>query len=125
MARIVRGQVIHLKTQAFVEVARTYGAGNWRIVSRHLVPNVLGPVIVYTTLLIPAIIMFESFLSFLGLGVQAPNASWGTLIKEGADAMTVHPWRLIFPALFFSTTLLALNFLGDGLRDAFDPKGTR
>ncbi len=125
MARIVRGQVLHLKTQPFIEVARAYGAGTGRIIRRHLIPNAIGSVIVYTTLLIPAIIMFESFLSFLGLGVQPPNASWGTLIKEGADSMTVHPWLLIFPALIFSTTLLSLNFLGDGLRDALDPRDTR
>jgi oligopeptide transport system permease protein len=115
MARIVRGQVLSLKQQAFVEAARALGATDASIVFRHIVPNTLGPVIVYTTLTVPAIILQEAFLSFLGLGVQPPNASWGTLVAEGARVL------VLFPGLALSITLLCFNFLGDGLRDAIDP----
>jgi oligopeptide transport system permease protein len=123
MARIVRGQVLSLKSQAFVEAARALGAGDARIVARHLVPNTLGPVIVYTTLTVPAVILQEAFLSFLGLGVQPPDASWGTLVADGARVLAIFPWLVVFPGLALSLTLLAFNFLGDGLRDALDPRG--
>lgn len=125
MARIVRGQVISLKKQEFVEAAVSLGYSNTRIIFRHLLPNVLGPVIVYATLTVPAVMLLESFLSFLGLGVQPPYSSWGTLLKDGADSMQIYPWLLIFPALFFSLTLFSLNFLGDGLRDALDPRTSK
>jgi oligopeptide transport system permease protein len=125
MARIVRGQVLSLKTRAFVEAARALGAGDGRIVLRHLVPNTLGPVIVYATLTVPAVILQEAFLSFLGLGVQPPAASWGTLVADGARVMAIFPWLLVFPGLALSLTLLAFHFLGDGLRDALDPQSRR
>lgn len=122
MARIVRGQVISLKCMEYVDAARAIGVGNLKIIFRHLVPNVMGPVIIYTTLTIPAVILEEAFLSFLGLGVQEPMSSWGTLINDGVAAMEVYPWMLIFPCSTLILTLLALNFIGDGLRDALDPK---
>jgi oligopeptide transport system permease protein len=122
MARIVRGQALALKRRAFVEAARAAGAGNWRIVRRHIIPNTLGPVMVYATLTVPQVILVESFLSFLGLGVQEPMTSWGVLIAEGARQMETAPWTLLFPATFLAATLFALNFLGDGLRDALDPR---
>ncbi len=122
LARIVRTQTMELKGQEFVEAARSLGIGHMKILFRHIAPNLFGTVIVYTTLAVPGIMLLEAVLSFLGLGVKAPNASWGTLIKEGADRMEVSPELLLFPALLFSATLLALNFLGDGLRDALDPK---
>ncbi|MDE3269399.1 MAG: ABC transporter permease subunit [Pseudomonadota bacterium] len=122
MARIVRGQVISLKEMEFVEAARCMGVGRLMIIMRHMIPNILGPVIVYTTLAIPALILEEAFLSFLGLGVQEPMSSWGTLISDGVEIMEEHPWALVFPSLTLMLTLLALNFLGDGLRDALDPK---
>ncbi len=125
MARIVRGQVLSLKKQEFVEAAISLGHSNTRIILRHLIPNVLGPVIVYATLTVPAVMLLEAVLSFLGLGVPPPMSSWGVLIKEGADSMTVFPWLLIAPALFFSATLFSLNFLGDGLRDALDPRSSK
>ena len=125
MARIVRGQVLSLRNQEFVEGAQSLGLSRARILFRHILPNTTGPVIVYTTLTIPRVILLESFLSFLGLGVQAPLSSWGTLIKDGADKVDVYPWLLIFPSLFFSATIFALNFLGDGLRDALDPKAAK
>ncbi len=125
MARIVRGQVLSLKKQEFVEAAVSLGYSNSRIVLRHLIPNVLGPVIVYATLTVPAVMLLEAVLSFLGLGVPPPMSSWGVLIKEGADSMTVFPWLLIAPAIFFSATLFSLNFLGDGLRDALDPRSSK
>jgi len=125
MARIVRGQVLSLKHQTFVEAARALGASDLAIVFRHIVPNTLGPVIVYTTLTVPAVILQEAFLSFLGLGVQPPNASWGTLVSDGAKLLALFPWLVIFPSLAMSLTLLAFNFLGDGLRDALDPQGRR
>ena len=125
MARIVRGQVLSLKHQTFVEAARALGASDLAIVFRHIVPNTLGPVIVYTTLTVPAVILQEAFLSFLGLGVQPPNASWGTLVSDGAKLLALFPWLVLFPGLAMSLTLLAFNFLGDGLRDALDPQGRR
>ena len=125
MARIVRGQVLSLKHQTFVEAARALGASDAAIVFRHIVPNTLGPVIVYTTLTVPAVILQEAFLSFLGLGVQPPDASWGTLVSDGARLLALFPWLVIFPGLAMSLTLLAFNFLGDGLRDALDPQGRR
>ncbi|MEM9282073.1 MAG: ABC transporter permease [Verrucomicrobiota bacterium] len=125
MSRIVRGQVISLKNQEFVEAARSLGLSRWRIVFRHLIPNTVGPVIVYTTLTVPAVMRLEAILSFLGLGVQPPDASWGSLIKEGADRMASDPGLLVYPAIVFGMTLFALNFLGDGLRDALDPKSSK
>ncbi|MDF1825540.1 MAG: ABC transporter permease [Verrucomicrobiales bacterium] len=125
MSRIVRGQVISLKNQEFVEAARSLGLSQWRIIFRHLIPNTVGPVIVYTTLTVPAVMRLEAILSFLGLGVQPPDASWGSLIKEGADRMASDPGLLIYPAIIFGLTLFCLNFLGDGLRDALDPKSSK
>ncbi|MBM4033251.1 MAG: ABC transporter permease [Planctomycetes bacterium] len=123
-ARIVRGQVVSLKEREFVEAARAVGAGPCRIIFRHIVPNLLGVVIVYATLNVPAVMLQEAFLSFLGLGVEHPMPSWGTLIAEGARSMEVCPWLMVFPGVAFSVTLLSLNFLGDGLRDALDPQAT-
>lgn len=125
LSRIVRGQVLSLKVQQFVEVALTLGSSKKDIIIKHLFPNVLGPVIIYSTLTVPGVMLLESALSFLGLGVQPPMSSWGSLIKEGAEKMEVYPWLLIFPAALFSMTLFSLNFLGDGLRDALDPKDSR
>jgi oligopeptide transport system permease protein len=122
MARIVRGQTLSLVSQEFVQAARACGASPATILFRHVVPNTLGPVIVYITLTVPQVILFESFLSFLGLGVQEPDTSWGVLIAEGARQMESAPWALIFPAGFLAATLFCLNFLGDGLRDALDPR---
>ena len=122
MARIVRGQVMHLKQQDFVAAALATGVPTRKIISRHLLPNLLGPVIVYATLMVPAVMLLESVLSFLGLGMQASMASWGTLIKEGQESSRSAPWVLVAPSLFFSATLFAMNFLGDGLRDALDAK---
>ena len=124
-ARIVRSGVISMKKQEFVEAAIALGLDHRRIIFRHLIPNVLGPVIVVATLTVPAVMLLEAFLSFLGLGVQPPNASWGVLINEGQQDMEIFPWLLLFPALFFSLTLFSLNFLGDGLRDALDPKSAK
>src|SRR5204863_7866311 len=121
MARIVRGQVLSLRTRAFVEASRVLGAGSLHILRRHIIPNVLGVVIVYLTLTVPAIILYESFLSYLGLGIQPPMASWGSLIAEGAgqiNPIRIYWWLLIFPGGLMVLTLMALNFLGDGLRDA-------
>ena len=120
MARIVRSQIQSLKKMEFIEAARSLGLGTPRILFRHLLPNALGPVIVYTTLTIPAVMLLEAFLSFLGLGVQPPMSSWGTLIKDGAEKMEEYPWLLLYPGALFSLTLFSLNFLGDGLRDALD-----
>lgn len=123
MARIVRGQVLSLRQRAFVEASRGLGAGSVRILARHIIPNILGVVIVYLTLTVPAIILYESFLSYLGLGIQPPMASWGSLIAEGADQINpirIYWWLVAFPAAFLVTTLLALSFVGDGLRDAWD-----
>lgn len=122
MARIVRGQVMYLKNQQFVEAARSLGQSDAKIIKKHLIPNVLGTIIVCITLTIPNVMLLESFISFLGLGVQAPMTSWGDLIKEGALSIETTPWLIIFPSFFFSITLFSLNFLGDGLRDALDPK---
>lgn len=124
MARIVRGQVLTLKQQEFVEAAVAIGLSPRDIISRHLIPNTLGPVIVYATLTIPSVILLESFLSFLGLGIQPPASSWGSLISDGVESMEAYPWLLIFPALTLSITLFSLNFLGDGLRDALDPRAS-
>ena len=125
MARIVRGQIMALKKMEFIEAARSLGFSNGRIIFRHMIPNVLGPIIVYTTLTIPAVMLLEAFLSFLGLGVQPPMSSWGTLIKDGAEKMEEYPWLLIFPGGIFSLTLFSLNFLGDGLRDALDVRSAK
>ncbi len=122
MARIVRGQVLSLRKQEFVEAARALGVPSKRIVFRHIVPNTLGIVIVYSTLSIPGVMLTEAFLSFLGIGVQAPLASWGTLVTEGATQIAVYPWILVGPGLVMSITIFSLNFLGDGLRDALDPQ---
>lgn len=125
MARIVRGQVLTIKRQEFVEAAISMGLSPWQIITRHLIPNVLGPIIVYTTLTIPSVILLESFLSFLGLGIQPPQSSWGSLISGGVETMEEFPWLLIFPGLALSITLFSLNFLGDGLRDALDPRASK
>jgi oligopeptide transport system permease protein len=122
MARIVRGQVISLKNQEFILAARATGVSGMRIILRHLVPNTLGPVIVYATLTIPSVMLLESFLSFLGLGVQAPLASWGSLAADGVLNIALFPWQLICPGVTMAITLFSLNFLGDGLRDALDPQ---
>ena len=122
MARIVRGQTLSLKRKEFVEAALAAGVGPMSIIFRHIVPNLLGVVIVYVTLTIPQAILIESFLSFLGLGVQEPMTSWGALVNEGAREMENAPWLLIFPALFLAVTLFCFNYIGDGLRDALDPK---
>ncbi len=122
MARIVRGQVMSLRKQEFVEAAYSLGLTRWAIIRRHIIPNTLGPVIVYTTLTIPSVMLLEAFLSFLGLGIQPPQSSWGLLINYGVETMEEYPWLLIYPGLALSITLFALNFLGDGLRDALDPR---
>ncbi len=122
MARIVRGQTLALKRLEFVQAAEALGVSRAGILRRHILPNLLGPVIIYMTLLVPTVIIMESFLSYLGLGVQEPMSSWGVLISQGAKTMPHANWLLFFPALFLITTLFALNFLGDGLRDALDPK---
>ncbi len=122
MARIVRGQVISLKNQEFVLAARATGVPAWKIIARHLVPNTLGPVIVYATLTIPSVMLLEAFLSFLGLGVQAPLASWGSLSADGIANIAIFPWQLLCPGITMAITLFSLNFLGDGLRDALDPQ---
>ncbi|AQQ66351.1 peptide ABC transporter permease [Microbulbifer agarilyticus] len=122
MARIVRGQTLSIKGKEFVEAATVYGVSKWAMITRHIVPNVLGIVAVYATLLVPQMILFESFLSFLGLGVQEPMTSWGSLLNEGAQTMEIALWQLIVPAVFMVTTLFCFNFIGDGLRDALDPK---
>ncbi|WP_274585531.1 oligopeptide ABC transporter permease OppC [Neisseria leonii] len=122
VARIVRGQTLGLKRKEFVEAAHVGGVGKATIVFRHIVPNVLGVVVVYASMLVPGMILFESFLSFLGLGVQEPMTSWGALLQEGAQTMQVAPWQLIVPSVFLVVTLFCFNFIGDGLRDALDPK---
>jgi len=122
MARIVRGQVMSLRNQDFVLAARATGVSTPRIIFRHLVPNALGPVIVYATLTIPSVMLSEAFLSFLGLGVRTPRVSWGSLAAEGAQTLAIFPWQLIFPGVTMALMLLSLNFLGDGLRDALDPQ---
>ena len=125
MARIVRGQVMAIKKMEFIEAARSLGFGRGRIIFRHILPNILGPIIVYTTLTIPGVMLLEAFLSFLGLGVQPPMSSWGVLIRDGAEKMEEFPWLLIFPGAIFSLTLFSLNFLGDGLRDALDVRSSK
>ena len=125
MARIVRGQVMSLRHQEFVEAANSLGLSQWIIIRRHIIPNTLGPVIVYTTLTIPSVMLLEAFLSFLGLGIQPPESSWGLLISYGVETMEEYPWLLIFPGIALSLTLFALNFLGDGLRDALDPRTSK
>jgi len=122
MSRIVRGQTLTLKNKEFVEAARAAGLGRAGVIARHIVPNLLGPVVVYVTLTIPAVILAESFLSFLGLGVQPPMASLGSLIASGASDMELAPWLLIFPSVVMVLTLMCFNFIGDGLRDAIDPR---
>ena len=124
MARIVRGQVIGLKNQEFVLAAKAMGVSNLSMFRRHLLPNILGPIAVYATLTIPQVMLLEGFLSFLGLGIQPPMSSWGTLIKDGVESMEEFGWLLIYPGITFTITLFALNFFGDGLRDALDPKTT-
>ena len=120
VARVVRGQIMSLKASEFVEAARASGASPFRVIFRHLVPNTLGVIVVYTTLRIPSFIMLEAFLSFLGLGVQAPLSSWGSLVGDGVDAMIPYPWLLFAPAIVMTVFLFSMNFLGDGLRDALD-----
>jgi oligopeptide transport system permease protein len=122
MARIVRGQTLALKRREFVGAAQSLGLSDWQIIRRHIIPNTIGPVIVFVTVVVPKVILLESFLSFLGLGVQAPLTSWGALISEGANNIQSAPWLLIFPSIFFVATLFSLNFIGDGLRDALDPR---
>lgn len=122
MARIVRGQTLSLKRREFIGAAEALGMTDWQIIRRHVIPNTIGPVVIFVTVIVPKVILLESFLSFLGLGVQAPLTSWGSLIAEGANNIQSAPWLLIFPAIFFVLTLFSLNFVGDGLRDAFDPK---
>ena len=125
MARIVRSQIMSIKRMDYIEAARSLGLGTPRIIFRHMIPNILGPIIVYTTLTIPGVMLLEAFLSFLGLGVQPPMSSWGVLIKDGAERMEEYPWMLIFPGTIFSLTLFSLNFLGDGLRDALDVRAAK
>jgi oligopeptide transport system permease protein len=125
MARIIRGQVQTLKQLEFVEAAVSLGLSRTAIIARHVIPNALGPLIVYTTLTIPSVMLLEAFISFLGLGVQPPASSWGVLISDGVETMEEYPWLLIFPGITLSITLFALNFLGDGLRDALDVRASR
>ncbi|EWY39258.1 peptide ABC transporter permease [Skermanella stibiiresistens SB22] len=122
MARIVRGQTLSIKRKEFIEAARAGGVRPLSIIRRHIIPNTLGPVVVYMTLTVPKVILLESFLSFLGLGVQEPMTSWGVLISEGSANMESAWWMLVFPAVFLAVTLFSLNFIGDGIRDALDPK---
>ena len=122
MARIVRGQVMGLKNQEFVMAAKAMGVSNFSMFRKHLLPNILGPIAVYATLTIPQVMLLEGFLSFLGLGIQPPMSSWGTLIKDGVESMEEYSWLLVYPGITFTVTLFALNFFGDGLRDALDPK---
>ncbi|UNU73205.1 oligopeptide ABC transporter permease OppC [Moraxella nasovis] len=122
VARIVRGQTLGLKRKEFIEAAQVGGVSGFAIVMRHIVPNVLGVVVVYASLLVPSMILFESFLSFLGLGVQEPMTSWGALLQDGSKTMQIAPWQLLIPSVFLVVTLFCFNFLGDGLRDALDPK---
>ncbi len=125
MARIVRGQVMSLKKLDFVEAARALGLRRRRIIVRHMIPNVLGIVIVYATLIVPSVMLLEAFLSFLGFGVQPPMSSWGTLINDGASRMEEYPWLILFPGTVFAATLFCLNFIGDGLRDALDVRASK
>ena len=122
MSRIVRGQTLSLKNREFIEAARAAGVSQSAIITRHIVPNIIGPVVVYMTLIIPQVILLESFLSFIGLGINEPLTSLGVLISNGKQQMSSSPWLLLFPAVVMATTLLCLNFIGDGIRDAVDPK---
>ncbi|MFQ3176107.1 MAG: oligopeptide transport system permease protein [Psychromonas sp.] len=122
MARIVRGQTLSLRGKEFIEAAHVCGVSKWNIIRRHIIPNVLGIVAVYSTLLVPSMILTESFLSFLGLGVQEPMTSWGALLQQGAQTMEIAIWQIAFPAAFMVVTLFCFNYIGDGLRDALDPK---
>ena len=122
MARVARGQVLVLRASEFVEAARALGVPPGRILARHVLPNAAGPVIVYATLALPQVMLTEAFLSFLGLGVQAPLASWGTLVTEGSSQIVVYPWLLVFPGAAMAVAIVSLNFVGDGMRDAFDPR---
>lgn len=122
MARVVRGQVLSLKNQEFVLAARATGVSSFGIIFRHLVPNTLGPVVVYATLTVPSVMLTEAFLSYLGLGVQAPYASWGSLASDGIKNIAIFPWQLLFPGVTMALTLFSLNFVGDGIRDALDPQ---
>lgn len=125
MARIVRGQVQVLKQQEFIEAAVSLGLPRWTLIRRHLIPNAIGPVVVYTTLTIPAVMLLEAFISFIGLGVQPPMSSWGSLIADGVETMQEYPWLLLFPGALLSLSLFSLNFLGDGLRDALDVRAAK
>ncbi len=122
MARIVRGQTISIRRREFIEAAEASGVSKWRIITRHIIPNCLGPVVVYVTLTVPNVILTESFISFLGMGVQEPDSSWGTLVSEAAVVMEIAPWAIIGTGGILAVTLLCLNFIGDGMRDALDPK---
>ena len=122
MARVVRGQTLSIKSREFVEAARAIGVPTWRIIFQHVVPNLMGVVVIYTSIVVPGVILSESVLSFLGLGVQEPMTSWGVLIHDGAAVMGATPWMILFPAAALSITLYCANFIGDGLRDALDPK---
>ncbi|WP_250207816.1 ABC transporter permease subunit [Curvibacter sp. CHRR-16] len=122
MARIVRGQTLSLRSREFIEAARVIGVPTWRIIARHIIPNLLGIVIIYTTITVPSVILVESVLSFLGLGIQEPMTSWGVLIHDGTAVMEISPWMLLFPAGMLSASLYCFNYIGDGLRDALDPK---
>ncbi|MGH6891411.1 MAG: ABC transporter permease [Dongiaceae bacterium] len=122
MARIVRGQTISIRRKEFIEAAEASGVSKWRIITRHIIPNCLGPVVVYVTLTVPNVILTESFISFLGMGVQEPDSSWGTLVSEAAVVMEIAPWAIIGTGAMLAITLLCLNFIGDGMRDALDPK---
>lgn len=122
MARIVRGQTISIKRKEFIEAAHASGVSSWRIITRHIIPNCLGPVVVYVTLTVPNVMLTESFISYLGMGVQEPDSSWGTLVSEGASVMEIAPWQVLGPGIVLAVTLLCFNFVGDGLRDALDPK---
>lgn len=124
MARIVRGQVLAIRKEEFIDAAITQGLSSRRIIIKHIIPNVIGVVIIYATLTVPSVMLLEAFLSFLGLGVQPPMSSWGLLISGGVETMEEYPWLLIFPGIILSLTLFSLNFLGDGLRDALDPKSS-
>ncbi|MFH0993159.1 MAG: ABC transporter permease, partial [bacterium] len=122
MARLVRGQVLSLKEQEYVLAARMLGVSKWKIITRHLIPNAMGPILVAMTMMIPTAVFTESFLSFIGLGISAPQASWGTLANDGYDALMQYPHQLIVPSIAIAITMLCFNFLGDGLRSALDPR---
>lgn len=122
MARIVRGQTISIRRKEYIEAAEASGVSKWRIITRHVIPNTLGPVVVYVTLTVPSVILTESFISYLGMGAQEPDSSWGTLVSEAAVVMEIAPWAIIGTGAFLAITLLCLNFIGDGMRDALDPK---